>query len=352
MGDPSDLPPGTFYVPLPLVDGASNPAVPLSNKDDFSARNVTLYSLVGLFFVTAAGTGAILYDSHPWLGGCAALAGTVGFIVTVVLLLRYHPKTAHALIASIAALVATWAFLGYVIWTKPKEVIVHDPPTAEDIENAAAPLRKELDTKTKELSQARQQLSIQAATDNSAPKPIAPLSDDEKQFRIELRSFVKSTLQTHYDAFFGLANVASGGQVGGPIVPAEIKQRADAAYTLLQDSLRGEFQRSWTELNDSTNTTIDAMNPTNTVALFKAYVNNYNKAVTNFKDYLIIVGSAEDKMNLLPKWSEADAQAKREFQSLITYPRSVTFGLENVGFPAQMMGEVSPYLTHNSSQKQ
>jgi hypothetical protein len=134
MGDPSDPPPGNFYIPL--VDGASNSAAPPFNKDDFSARNVTLYSLVGLFFVTAAGTGALLYDSHPRLGGFAALAGTVGFIVTVVLLLRYHPKTAHALIASIAALVATWAFLAYVIWTKPKEVIVHDLPTAEDIKEA------------------------------------------------------------------------------------------------------------------------------------------------------------------------------------------------------------------------
>ena len=78
--------------------------------------------------------------------------GTAGFIVTVVLLLRYHPKTAHALIASIAALVATWAFLVYIIWINPKEVIVHDPPTAEDIEKAAAPIQKQLDAKTQELT--------------------------------------------------------------------------------------------------------------------------------------------------------------------------------------------------------
>ncbi len=213
-------------------------------------------------------------------------------------------------------------------------------------------LQDQVSTLTQQLSQAEQQLSSQVRADNSAPKSVAPLSDDEKQFRIELRSFVKSTLQTHYDAFFGLANVASGGQVGGPTVPAEVKQRADAAYTLLQDSLRGEFQRSWTELNDSTNTTIDAMNATNTIELFKAYVNNYNKAVTHFKDYLIIVGSAEDKMNLLLKWSEADAQAKHEFQNLMAYPRSVTAGLENIGFPGQMMGEVSPYLKHDASQQQ
>jgi hypothetical protein len=137
MGDPSDLPPGNFYVPL--VDDTESGQSGVSNKDDFSARDLTLYSLLGLFFVTAMGTGALSYDSHPWFGGFAALVGTVGFIVTLVLLIRYHPKTVHALIASIAALVATWAFLAYVIWTKPKEVIVHNPPTAEDIAKATTP---------------------------------------------------------------------------------------------------------------------------------------------------------------------------------------------------------------------
>ena len=228
-------------------------------------------------------------------------------------------------------------------------------PASEEtksLRDQVSTLTQQLDVTTKERDQARQQLSNQAQIVNSAPKPVAPLSDDEKQFRIDLRSFVKSTLQTHYDSFFGLANVASGGPAGGPSVSAEIKPRADAAYTLLQDGLRGDFERSWRELNDATSTTIDSMDITNAVELFKKYLNNYTKAVTHLKDYLIIVGSAEDKMNLLPKWSEADAQAKRDFQKLITYPRTVTSGLESIGaFPAQLMGEVSPYLKHDASQQ-
>jgi hypothetical protein len=48
MGDPSDLPPGTFYVPL--VDGASDSPVPPSNKGDLSARDVTLYTILGVLF--------------------------------------------------------------------------------------------------------------------------------------------------------------------------------------------------------------------------------------------------------------------------------------------------------------
>jgi hypothetical protein len=162
-------------------------------------------------------------------------------------------------------------------------------------------LTEQLSVTTRERDQALQQLSTQTHTESSAPKPVAPLSDDEKQFRNDLRKFIRSTLQTHYDAFFGLANTASGGQVGGPTVSAELKPRADAAYTLLQDGLRGDFERSWRELNDATNTAIDSMDPTSIVELYQEYTTNYRKAVTNFKDYLIIVRSAEDKINFLPK---------------------------------------------------
>jgi hypothetical protein len=138
MGDPLDLPPGNIYIPI-LTDGevgASNPAVvPSSDKDDFSARNVTLYSLVGLFFVTATGTGALLYDSHPWFGGFAALFGVAGLGITIILLIRYRPKTFHALIVAIAAFIATLVFLSYVTVTRPTaEDLRIEKQRADDVE--------------------------------------------------------------------------------------------------------------------------------------------------------------------------------------------------------------------------
>ena len=153
---------------------------------------------MGLFFVTAAGTGALLYDSHPWLGGFAALSGTVGFIVTVVVLLRYHPKTAHALIASIAALVATWIFLGYVVWTRPK---------AEDIDKAIAPIKTELkserqraDNTQLQLGQLQIQLDTAEERVTKASAQLGPRSpilklDDARRWQI-----VKSMIEAMPEA--------------------------------------------------------------------------------------------------------------------------------------------------------
>ena len=69
-----------------------------------------------------------------------------------ILLIWYRLKVIHALIVAIATLLATWVVFAYVLWTKPKEVIVHDPPTAEDIQKATTPIRKTLETRTQELT--------------------------------------------------------------------------------------------------------------------------------------------------------------------------------------------------------
>jgi hypothetical protein len=181
MGDPLDPPPGNFYVPL--VDGASNSAMPPSNENDFSARQVTLYSLLGLFFVTAIATGATIYDNHTVPACLSLLIGTVGLCATVVLLIRYHPKTTHALIVTAVALLATWAFIAYVISTKPKEI-------AEGIEKATAPMNVELKNEKQratnaemEMGQLQTQLEIAEqrlakATSQFGPQsPILRLND-------------------------------------------------------------------------------------------------------------------------------------------------------------------------------
>ena len=65
------------------------------------------------------------------------------------LLKWYRFTTLHILISTVIALLVSWAFLAYVIWTKPNEVIVHDPPTAEDIAKATAPIIAERDAQSK-----------------------------------------------------------------------------------------------------------------------------------------------------------------------------------------------------------
>jgi hypothetical protein len=178
MGDPSDLPPGTFYVP-PLVDGASNSAAPPSNnppvlpsnKKELSTRDDAVYGIwIAIFSAfLAAGLGGFYVD-YPKLGTLFVLISATGFIVMMSRLRGYRLTAVHALIASIAILVVACASLAYLLWTKPKEVIVHDPPAAEDIEKATAPIKGERDTAIKERDTARQELD--AAHRSVIPPPV------------------------------------------------------------------------------------------------------------------------------------------------------------------------------------
>jgi hypothetical protein len=149
----------------------SDPSVSPPNKKELSTRDVTIYAIwISIFSAfLAAGLGGF-YVEYPRLGGLFTLISAFGFIVLISRLREYRLTAIHALIASIAALVATWAFLAYVIWTKPKEVIVQDPPTAEDIEKATAPIKSERDIAIKERDTARQELD--AARRSVIPPPV------------------------------------------------------------------------------------------------------------------------------------------------------------------------------------
>jgi hypothetical protein len=148
----------------------SDPSAPLSNKADFSGRDVTLYGVLGILFGSFLTGGFAFYDSYPIIGCILALIGGLGLIAMVILLTWYRLKIIHALIVTIAALVATWAVFAYVLWTKPKEVIVHDAPTAEDIEKATVPIKAERDAAIKARDTARQELD--AAQRNIIPPPV------------------------------------------------------------------------------------------------------------------------------------------------------------------------------------
>jgi hypothetical protein len=150
------------------MDAPPNSTVPLS--DDFSARDVTLYGVLGVLFGALLASGFALYDPHPGLGGFLSLVGAGGLIVMVILLIWYRLKIIHALIVTIAALLATWAIFAYVLWTKPNEVIVHDPPTAEDIAKATVPIIAERDAAIKERDTARQELD--AARHGAIPPSV------------------------------------------------------------------------------------------------------------------------------------------------------------------------------------
>jgi hypothetical protein len=138
----------------------SDPSIPPPNTTE-------LYGRVGVpisIAILVSGLGGFATD-HTSLGYIFVPLGVVGLAVMVHLLNWHRFTTLHALISTITALLFSWALLAYVIWTKPKEVIVHDPPTIEDIERAGAPIRKEFAAKTQELRT--------VATDRDAEKQRA-----------------------------------------------------------------------------------------------------------------------------------------------------------------------------------
>ena len=135
--------------PIPGKPKVSDPYELSPNKKEFSDRESMLYTIGVGAFTALLSAGPGIYDNHPFIGGAFTLAGLAGLIGLGLLLIWYRIKIIHALVA---ALVAAGVVLSYVIWTKPKEVIVHDPPTTEDIEKATALIRKELAAKTQELT--------------------------------------------------------------------------------------------------------------------------------------------------------------------------------------------------------
>ena len=168
MDHPPDLPPGNRYIPL--VDGAYDPPVPPSNKKALSDRSQMLYNIGLGASVALLSCGPGIYDSHPLIGGGFTAAGAAGLIGLVLLLIWYRVRSVHGLIA---ALVITSIALVYVFWTKPKEVIVHDPPTAEDIKKTTAPIQNELDVKTQELTTVTTDRDAQKKRADSATQQLA-----------------------------------------------------------------------------------------------------------------------------------------------------------------------------------
>jgi hypothetical protein len=151
--------------------GASNPPVPPSNKKELSTSGDAIYGIwITIFgaFLVAGLSG--FYVDDPKLGIVFTLISAIGFIVMMSRLRGYRLTAIHALIASIAILVVACGSLAYLLWTKPKEVIVHDPPTAEDIEKATAPIKAARDTAIKERDTARQELD--AARHSAIPPPV------------------------------------------------------------------------------------------------------------------------------------------------------------------------------------
>ena len=237
------------------------------------------------------------------------------------------------------------------------------PPalSAEAIKEATAPLEAERDKLAGELQiqaleltkvsrdpeSARQQLTAQKS-DNDKIRHATLLSQDDVQFRNDLRKFIRSTLMGDYEAFLGLANTMSGGPNGGPAVAGGEKPRADAAYRLLQGPARHAYEQSWTKLYEASGATIDTVDVDYVVGLLNIYFDSYREFARNLHDFLIITGPEDDKSNLLTKLVDLDGTAQHEFENLKSYPNSA---VANSVFPAHLEDAIRPFVRPIEQQK-
>jgi Tfp pilus assembly protein PilO len=115
-----------------------------------------------------------------------------------VLLIWYRLKVIHALIVTIAALVATWVVSAYVVATRP---------TAEDIDTATAPIKAELKSEKQradntQLQLGQLQIQLETAEErltkaNAQLGPRSPILrlDDARRWQI-----VKSMIEAMPEA--------------------------------------------------------------------------------------------------------------------------------------------------------
>jgi hypothetical protein len=172
-------------------------------------NHTELYGRVGIplsIALLVSGLGGFATD-HVLLGSIFVPLGFFGLIAMVHLLNWHRFTTLHGLISVITALLISWIFLGYVLWTKPKEIIVHGPPTATDVENATAHITKALNDEKERADNAQSQLAAASKTLdeltkelNSAraqPGPRSPILalEDAQRWRI-VKSMIEGLPET------------------------------------------------------------------------------------------------------------------------------------------------------------
>jgi hypothetical protein len=167
----------------------------------------------------------------------------------------------------------------------------------------------------------------------ASPAIAFPMSDDERQFRFDLRAFVLSDLQRQADAFGQLAALAT------PNLYENEPQRA-AASELFQAALRPEYYSAWGMLSADVNEPIEKIDLTKASKDLRAYFLSYSNATKYFQDYLILSGTDPHKMppnfagpnDPLNDLVAADNKAIDSYSHLVTSPVAKTLDITPSGW--------------------
>lgn len=158
------------------------------------------------------------------------------------------------------------------------------------------------------------------------PSKLSPhiiLSDEEKQFRFNLRTFVLSNLQEQANAFTQFS-----GRLTHPdsnTVFVKDRDSTVAAGILLDSLLRAKYSEAWDHLRKQTDLTIVEMDHNAVMDKVIAYFKSYNEAQIYLNSFIILVGIDPTQLGLLSHWIDVDARATQAFNNLVTSPLSGEF---------------------------
>lgn len=182
-------------------------------------------------------------------------------------------------------------------------------------------------------------VSIALEKPSKLSSPIV-LSDEEKQFRFNLRTFILSNLQEQANAFTQLA-----GRLSNPdsnTVFIKDRESTVAAGVLLDSLLRNTYDINWIALRKQADTTIEEMDIGAVMDKAKNYFKSYNESQVYFRNFLLLAGLDPTQKGMLANWIDVDARAAQAFNNLVTSPLSGEFA--HTGFiPASKRFAV--YLT-------
>jgi hypothetical protein len=163
------------------------------------------------------------------------------------------------------------------------------------------------------------------------PAPIA-LSDDEKQFRFDLRRYVLSNISEQGETFAGMAlslvNIDSNTHL------YKDRETTAAADHLFDAAFRSKYLDILNALRQDADKPIGEMDVRKIANDIKTYYFAYNQAQLLFIDFLKLSGQDPNKNDMLAHWLVSDARASQAFHDLLASPSAKQYEIGGYFAPA------------------
>jgi hypothetical protein len=162
----------------------------------------------------------------------------------------------------------------------------------------------------------------------TAAPTMPPLSDEEKQFRHDLRAFVKATLAEQNAALWQLAYQTSSNNTND--LKGHQRDVLEALELMFHRVLDLLMANTFQDLTKDVDNDIDAIDERKVVHDLKAYMQVFLDCEGSYLDFITISGINPTKGELQTRWLDADARADQVFAELKASPIAKAVGLSEV----------------------